>query len=177
MATLATIFGGATLYSRGGKTQTAPPIQAKSSDEEKFIKYIPPKPTMPEKKRFSWRLNFERMVLICVLRTIGILSQRLKRKVRRRNTRYPEGKHDVSRSFKRIIDKKEHCYVLYRTSDVDFLLLGSGYVQTCILIVPFTFPSFTFTRGVRGQVRCSLQPTVLAPTTSDAAAYGTRTIQ
>lgn len=48
MATLATVIGGATIALSGKKTQTTPPIQAESSDEEKFIKYthsVSPKPT------------------------------------------------------------------------------------------------------------------------------------
>lgn len=50
MATLGAVVGGATIAMSGKKTQTTPPIQAESSDEEKFIKYIltlQPKPTTP----------------------------------------------------------------------------------------------------------------------------------
>lgn len=42
MVTLGTLAGVATLSMSGKKTQTTPPIQAGSSDEEKFIKYSPP---------------------------------------------------------------------------------------------------------------------------------------
>ncbi|KAL0638383.1 hypothetical protein Q9L58_002526 [Maublancomyces gigas] len=38
MATLGAVVGGATIAMSGKKTQTTPPIQAGSSDEEKFIK-------------------------------------------------------------------------------------------------------------------------------------------
>ena len=43
MATLATVFGGSALAMSGGdKKPAAPPIEAKSSDEEKFILYARP---------------------------------------------------------------------------------------------------------------------------------------
>ena len=44
MATLAATFGGAKLAMGGEKKQstTVPPINAKSSDEEKYIKYVSP---------------------------------------------------------------------------------------------------------------------------------------
>lgn len=45
MATLGAVVGGATIAMSGKKTQTTPPIQAGSSDEEKFIKYILTPPT------------------------------------------------------------------------------------------------------------------------------------
>jgi F-type H+-transporting ATPase subunit k len=44
MATLATVFGGASLATGGKKAKDAnqgPPINASSPDEEKFIKYVP----------------------------------------------------------------------------------------------------------------------------------------
>jgi F-type H+-transporting ATPase subunit k len=41
MATLGTIFGGSFLAVGGKKTETGPPIEAGSSDEEKFIKCVP----------------------------------------------------------------------------------------------------------------------------------------
>lgn len=46
MGVLGSLFGGIYLASRGGgkKKEVAPPINAGSKDEEKFIQYVPRQP-------------------------------------------------------------------------------------------------------------------------------------
>lgn len=49
MSTLGVMFGGTALAMRGGekKTQTTPPLNAESKDEEKFIQFATPTSTLP----------------------------------------------------------------------------------------------------------------------------------
>jgi hypothetical protein len=47
MATLGSVIGIVALATGGKKDKTTPPIQASSSDEEKFIKYAHPLPHPP----------------------------------------------------------------------------------------------------------------------------------